>query len=65
MNKTIVMFDMDGTLTEPRQSFDQKLLSQSLYQLTNKGVHIGIITGSDEDYLREQMGDFLQKSPCH
>jgi len=62
MNKTIVMFDMDGTLTEPRQSFDYALLGDSLYQLVNCGVHIGIITGSDEDYLREQMGEFLLKS---
>jgi len=62
MNKTIVMFDMDGTLTEARQSFDYTLLGSTLYQLVNCGVHLGIITGSDEDYLREQMGEFLLKS---
>ena len=62
MNKTIVMFDMDGTLTESRQSFDYSLLGDPLYKLTNIGVHIGIITGSDEDYLKEQMGEFLLKS---
>ena len=62
MKKTIVMFDMDGTLTEPRQSFDYALLERSLYQLVNRGAHIGIITGSDEDYLKEQMGEFLLKS---
>jgi phosphomannomutase len=64
MNKTIVLFDMDGTLTEPRQSFDSSLLEGALYHLTNSGIHIGIITGSDEDYLREQMGDFLTNSSC-
>ena len=62
MKKTIVMFDMDGTLTEPRQPFDYSLLGDSLYQLANTGAHIGIITGSDEDYLREQMREFLLKS---
>ena len=62
MNKTIVLFDMDGTLTEPRQPFDSEILEKPLYQLTNLGVHIGIITGSDEDYLREQMGEFLERS---
>jgi len=62
-NKTIIMFDMDGTLTESRQSFDCKTLQEALYQITNKSLHIGIITGSDEDYLKEQMGDFLSKSP--
>ena len=56
------MFDMDGTLTPPRQAFDEKLLGAAIYGLTNIGVHVGIITGSDEDYLREQMGEFLEKS---
>jgi len=62
MDKTIVLFDMDGTLTESRKVFNCKELAEALYRLTNCGVHIGIITGSDEDYLREQMGDFLRKS---
>jgi len=55
---------MDGTLTEPRGKFDNKKLRDSLYGLTNYGNHIGIITGSDEDYLRDQMGDFLTNSSC-
>ncbi len=59
---TIILFDMDGTLTEPRESFDKNILGDALYQLTNTGAHIGIITGSDEDYLREQMGGFLNQS---
>jgi len=63
MNR-IVLFDMDGTLTEPRKSFDKRILGDALYSLTNIGVSIGIVTGSDEDYLREQMGEFLQKSSC-
>ena len=63
MTETIVMFDMDGTLTEPRQTFDSKVLEQALYKLTNSGVHIGIITGSDEDYLKEQMEVYLSRTP--
>jgi phosphomannomutase len=64
MNKTIVLFDMDGTLTEPREKFNNKKLNDAMYRLCNYGTEIGIITGSDEDYLREQMGDFLNKSSC-
>ena len=64
MNNKIVLFDMDGTLTESRQKFDSRELEDALYRLTNKGVHIGIITGSDENYLREQMGEMLEKSSC-
>lgn len=62
MNNKIVMFDMDGTLTEPRQAFNSPELSQALYRLTNSGVHVGIITGSDENYLREQMESFFNSS---
>jgi len=64
MNKTIVMFDMDGTLTEPRQPFNCKPLLDALYKITNNSISIGIITGSDDDYLREQMGTFLDSSTC-
>jgi len=63
MTKTIVMFDMDGTLTEPRQEFEPKVLEPSLLKLSEY-ANIGIITGSDEDYLREQMKSFLYNSSC-
>lgn len=62
MSKQIVLFDMDGTLTEPRQKFDPETLEQSLYVLTNRGVDIGIVTGSGFKYLREQMGDWIDNS---
>ena len=64
INKSIVLFDMDGTLTESRENFNNKELEDSLYSLTNNGISIGIITGSDEDYLRQQMGSFLLNSSC-
>ena len=57
--KRIVLFDMDGTLTEPRKSFDNSLINP-LIMLSNK-ADIGIVTGSDIDYLREQL-DMLLKS---
>tara|TARA_Y100000593_G_scaffold64886_1_gene119569 strand:- start:1639 stop:2433 length:795 start_codon:yes stop_codon:yes gene_type:complete len=61
MTKSIVLFDMDGTLTKPRQAFNSRILGIPLYNLS-KYAEIGIITGSDEDYLREQMGEFLNNS---
>ncbi len=63
MSRTIVLFDMDGTLTEPRQQFNPKILEPSLRRLS-EFAEIGIITGSDEDYLREQMKSFLKNSSC-
>jgi len=64
MGKTVVLFDMDGTLTEPRKNFCLSNLSHSLYDLTNRRVEIGIVTGSGLKYLREQMGEWLDKSTC-
>jgi phosphomannomutase len=56
-DKTIVLFDMDGTLTEPRKEFSKKLLPV-LRELSEKAL-IGIVTGSDYDYLKEQMKSVL------
>jgi len=55
---------MDGTLTEARQKFNNKELENHLYYLTNRGVEIGIVTGSGLNYLNEQMGLFLKRSTC-
>ena len=58
---TITLFDMDGTLTEPRKKFDPEILSSSLQELS-KYADIGIVTGSDYNYLKEQMGVILESS---
>ena len=53
----IVLFDMDGTLTEPRKSFDNVLMP-SISSLSRKS-QIGIVTGSDLDYLQQQLKPIL------
>ena len=58
--KNIVLFDMDGTLTEPRMAFDKKLLDH-LRKLSTHS-EIGILTGSDFDYLKEQMNLLIRFS---
>jgi phosphomannomutase len=60
MNKTIVLFDMDGTLTEPRQSFERSL-RPALIKLADC-AEIGIVSGSDYEYIREQMDLILNRS---
>ena len=62
MNRAVVLFDMDGTLTEPRQKFDSCKLDSALYFLTNKGIHLGIVTGSGLRYLNQQLGPWLDRS---
>jgi phosphomannomutase len=61
MNKKhIVLFDMDGTLTKPRDIFDKRLFPP-LRELS-KHAEIGIVTGSDYDYLYEQMNRLIRFS---
>ena len=50
MNK-IVLFDMDGTITPPRQPIQRDMIAQ----LRRLDKHdIGIVTGSDFEYLHQQ-----------
>ena len=53
INNNIVLFDMDGTLTEARGKFNTELLL-NLRQLS-KYTEIGILTGSDLNYIQSQM----------
>ena len=50
--RQIVLFDMDGTLTEPRQKIEWSTV-RAIRELS-KIAEIGIVTGSDYDYLVEQ-----------
>jgi phosphomannomutase len=51
--KTIVLFDMDGTLTPPRKELDRDLIP-ALRELARIS-EIGIVTGSDHNYVLQQM----------
>jgi phosphomannomutase len=56
----IVLFDVDGTLTEPRQKINP--LMESLLVSLRRKVAIGIVGGSDFVKIKEQLGDnFLQE----
>jgi len=57
MSRHVVLFDMDGTLTEPRRPF-ASILSSPLKQLVQV-ADIGIVTGSDLPLLQEQMNSIL------
>ena len=60
INNNIVLFDMDGTLTEPRGKFNTELLL-NLRQLS-KHSEIGILTGSDFNYIESQVLKFIKFS---
>ena len=57
MKKHICLFDMDGTLTEPRKKIKKDMV-QSLRRLSNF-MDIGIVTGSDFDYVKQQCFDMF------
>ena len=50
----VALFDMDGTLTEPREKINRDTIA-ALKQLSQY-AKIGIITGSDLAYIHEQCG---------
>ena len=52
-----VLFDMDGTLTPVRQKIEPSMIL-SLLKLSMI-ADIGIVTGSGQDYLREQCDDLI------
>ena len=52
MNK-IVLFDMDGTLTEPRKEIKYSMIKT--LRLLQKDHAIGVVTGSDFDYVKQQL----------
>ena len=54
-SKTIVLFDVDGTLTEPRCEVSKEM-KDFLVELKKK-VYVGIIGGSDLIKQKEQMGE--------
>ena len=55
----IVLFDMDGTLTPPREHLDYSLV-ETLINLS-RFAEIGIVSGSDYDYIIQQCGFLTTK----
>ena len=45
---------MDGTLTPPRESLEESLIP--VLENLSEVCEIGIVTGSDFDYLKQQVG---------
>lgn len=54
-NNTIILFDIDGTLTDPRKKMEDKMLI-TLLNLRNKYT-IGCVGGSDFSKANEQVGE--------
>lgn len=55
----IALFDVDGTLTVPRQAASTKMLS--FLQDLRQNLPVGIVGGSDLSKIREQLGSNVEK----
>ena len=60
-HRHIVLFDMDGTLTESSDVIHDQMVSALLDLSTVANLEIGIVTGSDFDYVKQQVADLLDK----
>ena len=57
--KNIILFDMDGTLTEARQTIQPEMVNKVL-EILEQGHEVGIVTGSPEEYVNHQLGDLIE-----
>uniref|UniRef100_A0A1A8MZE4 Phosphomannomutase n=1 Tax=Nothobranchius pienaari TaxID=704102 RepID=A0A1A8MZE4_9TELE len=53
--RVLCLFDVDGTLTQPREKIDPKL--DEFFQTLRRKVKIGIVGGSDYPKIAEQLGE--------
>jgi len=56
MKKTIILFDVDGTLTKPRLSVESKIIDMIKELSQNNNLDIGIVGGSNFEKQEEQLG---------
>lgn len=57
MVKTILLFDVDGTLTVPRKRVTQEMDKFLADLQKNDDVTVGVVGGSDLKKIKEQLGD--------
>jgi len=58
----IALFDMDGTLTPPREKMKYSM-TVALSKLQDKGFKVGIVTGSSMNYITQQCSAMFDMSP--
>uniref|UniRef100_A0A8C0GRK5 Phosphomannomutase n=1 Tax=Chelonoidis abingdonii TaxID=106734 RepID=A0A8C0GRK5_CHEAB len=54
-SSVLCLFDVDGTLTAPRQKITAEMAD--FLQKLRKKVRVGVVGGSDFDKVQEQLGD--------
>ena len=54
MNKNVVLFDLDGTLTPSRGHITSNNYN-AIYKLLENNIRVGIVTGSSLEYVKQQI----------
>ena len=60
--ETIYLFDVDGTLTDPRQSIDEEFAGIFLDWVEAKNPIVYLVTGSDLKKIEQQLFDTFLRS---
>ena len=61
MNKTLLLFDVDGTLTKPRLTIEDDMINMLKKVKTLDNIDIGIVGGSNLKKQYEQLGEHVIK----
>ena len=57
MTQTLILFDVDGTLTPSRLTVSENMLSVLKNLKQDQNITIGIVGGSDLEKQKEQLGE--------
>jgi phosphomannomutase len=56
--RIIALFDVDQTLTPARKTIEKSMI-ETLDKCISRGIAIGIVSGSDLNKIKEQVGEEL------
>ena len=59
MPDRVYLFDVDGTLTEPREKIKEQIEDVIMSWIASKSKSVYLVTGSDIDKTKEQLGEDL------
>ena len=58
MPDRVYLFDVDGTLTEPREKIKEQIEDVFMSWIASKSKSVYLVTGSDISKTKEQLGEF-------
>ena len=62
--KKVILLDMDGTITPPRKPIEVDMVKK-LDEILFADIHLGIVTGSNLEYMQEQLNSWEKFKLSH